>query len=494
VSAAQPAGLSNTPVAAPAAPRPPAALPVRGYSRPVEVLRALSRIRRTAALYGREHPVILRFAADAFDLISRMLADRPTLAIYVHEDTFFVDDTILLEDSLQLASLLGEFKRREILTLEMHRGLQAQELRAFIEMLNRRAEDVQASGGAAAYLRERGAGHITVSNTQANPLASRGAVVRVEPGDAYRAGLRVMDELYTQASTDGTFSLRRATGVVESLVDVLTKDRASLMQTALIKNYDPNTAHHSMNVAILSLFVASRLQFDRNLKTAIGMAALLHDIGKVQVPREILNKAGTLTDEERLVMQQHPVSGAHMLRGFGGVSALAMVVAFEHHANFDLSGYPRITAKPRQHQFSRLVQIADVFDAATSTRRVYRRPQAPYEAMQFIADGAGRLYDPALVRVFVQELGIYPVGTLVMLDSGEAGIVRRPGRLDPMRPKVGIIDLKAQTPCVMGEANLEKDHSRRIVCPVDLADVRFDRAALEALMDEATTESASQDS
>jgi putative nucleotidyltransferase with HDIG domain len=381
-----------------------------------------------------------------------------------------------------------------MLSVQFHRGLRAQELKAFAEMLNRRADDVRASGGATAYLAERGVSHIVVSDVQANPVTARGATVRVDAGDAYRAGLRVMDDLYVQASTDSTLSLRRARVVVDSLVDVLTKDRTTLMQAALIKNYDPSTAHHSVNVGILSLFMASRLQFERELTATLGLAALLHDIGKVRVPLEILNKTGALTDEERAIMQQHPVTGAHMLRGLGGLARLAMVVAFEHHANYDLSGYPRITTKPGQHQLARLVQIADVFDAATSARRLYRRPQAPYEAMRFLADGAGRFYDPALVRVFVQEMGVYPVATLVMLDTGEVGIVRRPGRLDPTRPEVGVIDPKAETPRVIREVRLEREPARRIVRSVDLADVGLDRGTFEALTDEMVTGPASQDS
>jgi putative nucleotidyltransferase with HDIG domain len=494
VTVVQTTGLSEGNTAVQPATHSPAAAPLPARTRPVEILRALSRIRRTAALYGRDHPVILRFASDAFESVSRMLMDRPTLTIFVHEDTFFVDDTILLEDSLQLSSLLQEFRRREIFSLEIHRGLQAHELRAFVEMLNRRSADVQASGGTTAYLRERGVSHIVVGNTQVNPITSRGAAVRVEPGDAYRAGLRVVDDIYSQASIDGTFNLRRARVVVDSLVDVLTKDRAGLMQAALIKNYDANTAHHSVNVTILSLFAASRLQFDSELTSTLGLAALLHDVGKVHVPLEILNKTSALTEEERAIMQQHPVAGAHMLRTLGGVSRLAMVVAFEHHANFDLSGYPRITTKTRQHTLSRLVQIADVFDAATSARRLYRRPQAPYEAMRFITEGAGRFYDPALVRIFVQEMGIYPVGTVVALDGGEFGIVRKPGRLDPKRPLVGVIDPKAATPRVTRELNLERDQTRRIVGSVDLAEMGLDRAVIEALIDEAATGSASQDS
>ncbi len=445
--------------------------------RPAEVLRAFSRIRRTAALYGRQHPVIERLVGDTFHLISTLLADHHPIAIFIHEETFFVDNTILLEDSLQLASLLAEFRRRDILSLEIRRDLERDELWRFTDMLNMPATGLQQHGGVAGYLAEHGVRHIVVGSVQANPLLPH-AGVQVEPGDAYRAGLRVMDELYSQATSDSGLNLHKARVIVNSLIDILTKDRLSLMRAALIKNYDADTAHHSVNVGILALFMASRLEFDRDLTATLGLAALLHDIGKVRIPLEILTKAGRLTDAERKIMQQHPVYGAQMLRSLAGLSRLAMVVAFEHHANHDLSGYPRITTKTRPHLLARLVQIVDVFDAATTSRRAYRRAQAPDDAMRSILAGTGTLYDPALTRIFTQEMGVYPVGTLVQLDGGALAVVRQPGQRDPTRPLISVIDPHTSPPAILFDLSLEEHQDRHIVRSVDASEAGVDVAAV----------------
>ena len=451
--------------------------------RPVEVLRAFSRIRRTAALYGRTHRVIDRFVADAYQLVTALLADRPTIGIFIHEETFFVDNTILLEESLQLASLLGEFRRRSILSLEIRRGVELHELRHFVDMLSMPVDEVQQMGGAAAYLDHRGVRYLSVGAIEANPVAAR-AALKVEPTDAYRAGLRVIDELYSQAAGNGALNLHKARVVVDSLVDILTNDPLSLMRAATIKNYDADTAHHSVNVGILALFMAPRLAFSRDLMGTLGVAALMHDIGKTRIPHEILNKVGKLTDDERTIIQQHPILGAEMLRGLAGPSKLTMVVAFEHHANYDLSGYPRIVTKPRPHLLARLVQIADVFDAATTSRRVYRRPHTPEEAMRLILAGAGTFYDPVLARIFLQEMGVYPVGTLVRLDGGTLAVVRRPGRSSPTRPLVSVIDAQATPAEVVSDLDLEEHQGRHIVQSVDPTEAGIEIAALEFPPDE----------
>ncbi len=453
-------------VAPQAAAGPPATTPegvqAPARLRPGDVLRGFSRIRRTSALYGKDHPVIGRLVDDGQRLVESLLRDRPSLTFFIHEETFFADNAMLLEESLQISSLLVEFKKRNILSIEIHRGLQPQELRRFVDMLNIPAADLQRLGGAGAYLGEHGVTHIVAGSVQANPVLPRGGL-SVDPHDAYRAGLRVMDELYSQASRATGIDLRKANVVVNSLIDLLTNDQYSLMGTATIKNYDQDTCHHSVNVGILSLFMATRLEFDRDLAYTLGLAALLHDIGKVRVPIEILNKAGKFTAEERDIMQQHPVYGARLLQDLPDRAKLAMVVAFEHHANYDLSGYPRIATKKQQHLLARIVQIVDVFDAATSARRIYRRPMPPEDAIRLIQEGAGTLFDPVLARLFMHAIGLYPVGTLVQLDTGELAVVRQPGKRDAARPSVSVIDPLAPVPTVARAVHLEEEPDRRIV-------------------------------
>jgi HD-GYP domain-containing protein (c-di-GMP phosphodiesterase class II) len=221
--------------------------------------------------------------------------------------------------------------------------------------------------------------------------------------------------------------------------------------------------------------MASRLGFDRSRTSILGLASLLHDIGKVRVPIEILTKPGRLTPAEWPIMQRHTLHGAQILSALSSSQArLAMVVAFEHHANFDLSGYPQITTKRHPHLLARIVQIVDSFDAATSARRTYRKPMMPAQAVQMIRGGAGTTYDPELAGAFVHEFGMYPVGTVVALDGGATGIVCRPGSRHPNRPTVRIIDPHASTPVVLDELDLETQRDRSITQILDAAELGID--------------------
>src|SRR5207302_4388702 len=130
----------------------------------------------------------------------------------------------------------------------------------------------------------------------------------------------------------------------------------------------------------------------------------LHDIGKVRVDRAVITKPAKLTHEEEEIVRRHTVHGAHALRDLSGILRLALVVAFEHHANYNLSGYPRITAKEVPHLLTRIVQVADVFDAVTSSRRSYRRSRRPEQALQAILDGAGTEFDPVVAKFSVKVL------------------------------------------------------------------------------------------
>lgn len=458
-----PAGLRLVPAAAAIGTRP----------RPGMVLRGISRVWRTAALYGKDHPVIGRLVDDLLHVIETLLADRPSLTIFIHEETFFVDNIMLLEESVQVAPLLAELKKRGVLCITIWLGIEAREVRLLTALLGTPADEVRQRGGASTWLTQQGVRHITVSGEHPGktPL---GASVQVDPRDAYRAGVRVMEDLYGQATGESALDLKKARVVVESLLATMTEHKTGLMGAATIKKFDEDTCQHSINVCILSLFMASRLPLDRPTTSLLGLAALLHDIGKVRVPLEILTKPGRLTPPEWTVMQRHTLFGAQVLSNLSGHARLAMVVAFEHHANFDLSGYPRLTTKRRPHLLARIVQIVDSFDAATSARRTYRKPMVAAQAVQMIRGGAGTTYDPELASAFVHEFGLYPVGTVVALDSGATGIVCRPGSRHPNRPTVRIIDPHASTPVVLDELDLETQRDRSVTQILDAAELGID--------------------
>ena len=447
-----------------------------GPQRPGELLRALSRARRTAALYDANHPMVKQTFDEVRQLIEQFLATHSSLRLFIHEDTFFLENTVLLEESLQLYSLLVDLKEREIGTIEIHTGLESWELGRFVEILNLRAAEVKRLGGATAHLEQHEVHHITVGRLQALPPAQK-TNLKVDSGDAYRAGLRVVDELNFQASRGLPLELRKARLVVTWLIDIVTHDKVALMAMSALKNYDEDTCHHSVNVSILSLLVGYKLQFDRTVMATLGLGALLHDIGKVRIPRDILGRPGPLTSGEQEIIRRHTLYGARMLRDLPHPARLAMVIAFEHHANYDLSGYPRITVKKSPHLLTRVVQLADFFDASTAARRVHQRAMLPSEAMKFILDGAGKTFDPVLARAFVEVLGLHPVGSLVELDTGDLAVVVRPAEHDVSRPAVKVFRNKTGEAIAPYRVSLDGEPERRIVRALDPFELGVDVTA-----------------
>lgn len=216
--------------------------------------------------------------------------------------------------------------------------------------------------------------------------------------------------------------------VVQQMVDLMMQEEFTLVGLTTLKTHDAYTFYHSVNVCIYCLALGNRIGMNRNQLTEVGVGALLHDLGKAKVPREILNKKGALSPSERETMRKHPEWGVKELLVTGGLSSLAfrsMTGAFEHHLYYDSSssGYPSLRGPYRSHVVGRMVAIADVFDAMT-TKRVYsKRPPSRDEALSYLMSQAGTRFDPVLVRVFANLIGAFPVGTAVRLKSGRLAVV-----------------------------------------------------------------------
>ena len=224
---------------------------------------------------------------------------------------------------------------------------------------------------------------------------------------------------------------------VEGLAEAVTQNRTALVALTAMKNYDNYTFTHMVNVSILTMGQARGLGLEGPLLREFGMAGLMHDIGKVQTPNEILNKPGKLTDAEFTILKRHTVDGAEILRKTPEMPALAPVVAFEHHLRADGTGYPA-ASRPKLNLGTTLAGIADVYDAMRS-KRVYQNASPTECILTVLRENDGAQFDQNLVRRFVQLLGIYPVGNLVRLATGEVAVVRKAYAPDPYRPQVRIL-------------------------------------------------------
>jgi HD-GYP domain-containing protein (c-di-GMP phosphodiesterase class II) len=236
--------------------------------------------------------------------------------------------------------------------------------------------------------------------------------------------------------------LRKAKRAVQSIVDLILNEEFSLIGLTAIKNHDEYTFQHCVNVSILSISLGQRLGLNKKMLGELGVAAILHDLGKATIPGWVLNKPGKLTAEEWKLMTDHPVQGVKMiskLRGLNELALRAMIVAFEHHLNIDGSGYPKMGDRLEMSLFSRIVAIADCFDAMTAHRSYRKTPFTPYEALHHMLVANKEKFDPLLIKAFVNTVGMYPAGTVVLLDTNEIGIVVEHNSHDIFRPKVKIV-------------------------------------------------------
>ena len=239
-------------------------------------------------------------------------------------------------------------------------------------------------------------------------------------------------------------SIRKIKRVVQSIVDQILNEETSLVGLTTIRDYDEYTFTHSVNVCIFSVALGRRLGLSKLQLYDLGLAALFHDIGKSRVPLAVLNKTEGLNDDDWRWLAAHPWLGVLTLFHMRGQQELpyrAMVVAHEHHMKIDLTGYPKALRAREQSIFSRIVAVADGFDAAT-TRRAYQTvPLSPAAVLAGMRDNARRGFDPVIVKGFINLLGVFPVGTLVVLDTFELALVHaanpRPEALS--RPIVRII-------------------------------------------------------
>jgi HD-GYP domain-containing protein (c-di-GMP phosphodiesterase class II) len=248
----------------------------------------------------------------------------------------------------------------------------------------------------------------------------------------------------TSNKLTGQLDVRKAKRVVQSMVDLIMEEEFSLLGMTTLKSHDDYTFFHSVNVCVLSIAIGKRLGLDRKRLSELGVSALLHDIGKTEIPLSVIRKPGKFDREEWDLMRKHPALGVRVLvrlKGFSDLAMKSIVVAFEHHMGMNLQGYPPMRRPRPLHLFSRIVTVADCFDAMT-TQRVYSDAAKPRDkALSYMLSQSGKLFDPILLKMFVNLMGVYPIGTLVRLTTGQLAVVLAtpPETVDPRRPRIKII-------------------------------------------------------
>jgi len=232
--------------------------------------------------------------------------------------------------------------------------------------------------------------------------------------------------------------VERIDPVVEKMANSILRNKDALLSLCRIKNKDDYTFLHSVSVGALLISFAHALDFKRDVIKLLGVGGMLHDIGKTKVPNEILNKPGALTEEEFVIMKSHVVHGCSILRKSPGIAQVSFDVASQHHERFDGSGYPLGLKNSEMSVYGQMAAIVDVYDAITADR-CYHKGMEPTVAIRKMFEWSKFHFNPKLLRTFIRIVGIYPVGTLVMLESGKIGVVIEQSETDMTRPLVRII-------------------------------------------------------
>lgn len=249
---------------------------------------------------------------------------------------------------------------------------------------------------------------------------------RVEVRIAYSNAMTSIKEVAKKLTSQKRAGVLKTKHLIQNMVEMIIEDDAYLLGMSTIRDYDDYTYTHSVNVAILSMCLGNRLGLSRIALERLGLCGMLHDLGKVEINHELITKATKLTDEEYVQIKAHSLNSVRQIVKLNvsrDLKAKILLPPFEHHLRYDLTGYPQTDRKEPLSLFGRILTISDVFDAMTSPR-VYR-PVAlsPDRVLNTMWSEAGTVFDPLLMKVFINMIGVYPVGTLLLLDTGEMCLV-----------------------------------------------------------------------
>lgn len=226
--------------------------------------------------------------------------------------------------------------------------------------------------------------------------------------------------------------------VVETLVTSCLQNPDAFVNMTRLKDFDDYTFTHSVNVSVLAIAIGKRLGLNAHELENLGLAGLLHDVGKMKVPDEILNKPGKLTDDEFAIMKQHPVYGYEVMKNDTSISPEVIKAALQHHEKSDGSGYPSGIQEQDISKYAKIIAICDVYDAITSNR-CYHKGMIAADALKMLFAWSGKHFNEVLVKFFIHLIGVYPAGAVVVLDTGELAVVLKTNKDDGMRPKVLVI-------------------------------------------------------
>ena len=402
---------------------------------------------RALKLYPLENVTVQQALAELHERAQAVVAREGVLEIRVVGDFFFINETRLRLD-LSNFSVFGGFARllhgHHVGGFAIVAGVEPSEWVPLLALLLRDPEGDDPFGAFEGRLQAAPIRSIEALPAHDAPNESEDDESLEAAKVTYAKSVKVAKDVLHDVRLGRAVNVRKMKRAVQGIVDQVLANEPSIVTMTTLRDFDEYTFTHSVNVSIFSVVIGQRLGLTRMQLYELGLCALFHDVGKMRIDSEILNCTGKLSADQWARMQQHPIEGILVLfemKGFIDVPYRQMLAAYEHHMRMDLSGYPTNRRPRKPGLFSRIVAVADAFDAGTSVRSYQYTPGSPHDVLQEMRDNPERGFDPLLVRALINATGVFPVGTLVILDTLELAVVAR-SNPDPdqlHRPVVRII-------------------------------------------------------
>jgi len=416
-----------------------------------EFITKFYRLLKGATLYDRKSVVIDRFTQECLQVVNGIIQWEGKFSLRIVRDYFFFNGTRVVADADKypiLKAFWKEMRKRRIGRMEFSEGASGEHLRDLAYLLSGLEENHDDNYLAVKkQLEHQNIKSIKVGEWECLKdeeidLDSEGQ--KKYSREVYFRSIALVREVVESIRQQKPLPVRKAKRLIQNAANALMQDESILLGLANIKNYDEYAFNHSVNVAIYAMALGQRVGVPKKHLSHLGMAGLFHDIGKTKIPEEILNKTEGLSPEERSILRAHPVIGAELIMRmteWGELSTRMAEGAFEHHLRYDLTGYPRLAQKKKVTFFGKIVSVADFYDALARPRGSPRFPYISEKILKMILDRSRKDFDPGIVKVFINMIGVFPLGTLALLNTHEMGIVTQIQEDTelPDRPKVCLI-------------------------------------------------------
>jgi putative nucleotidyltransferase with HDIG domain len=388
-------------------------------------------------IYTENHPKYKEFIQILFQSIQEVLKNKSEFIIGVIDGEMAWENEVFFELSDKMHGLATFMEGSRIQRIVFQQGMDIDELSRFIAFLTRtkRLDQIDEQEYFSLHgIRNIRAGRVKAA-VKVQGLSPRRAEMAREYTSQVETVRRSLNVVLDEGDVDYLDLRFNLLGVMEHFMG----KHQDLLSLVDMKKADVATFSHLLNVSVLSMFLASKLKFAREEVLDVGIAALYHDIGKLAVDRKLIKKKGKLEEAEFVQVKEHPYIGARILYDYReGLGSLPMIVAFEHHVRYDLSGYPKLAYPRRPHIASLIVTIADVYDALAQ-KRSYKKDYPPDRIYAIMSEDKGKTFDPQLLDRFFEIVGVWPIGSIVALTDGRVGLVTEVNEKAIRKPRVRII-------------------------------------------------------